>query len=419
MDIKLFTPYDKQREVIEGFIDNEPLFGVVVAPRGSGKTLLGMNMMLYWVLQKPNRKCGWISPVYNQAKSVYDQIILAGKDVIIQNNRQDLNITFINGSTLKFLSTDNADNIRGFRFSHLVIDEMAFMRERSIDQVVLPTLNPSGKKCLMISTPKSKNHFYSWYMKGKEDESTVSFRIPLTECPYVQPELIEAARKSLPPDLFKQEYEAQFVDSANDVFVGIDKVSILSNYQEARNQEAFIGIDTGLTSDMSVLNIMSPTGKVLWFEALNNQNINTIADTFSNRMSQYNIVGGYIETNGIGRAMYDLVSPRFKKVRPFTTTQDSKTELVRKLIADVESMKIELPDDTLCTQLHTEFANYTYKMSPTGKLTFTHAPGQHDDYLDALMLANYSRVQFMDRRPMSVAGKPITNTKPRFGGMPM
>ena len=418
MDIKLFTPYEKQKEVLDGFLYNEKLFGVVVAPRGSGKTLLGINMLLYWALEKPNRKTAWIAPIYNQSKSVYDQIILAARDIIIQNNRQDLLLTFVNGSTIKFLSTDNADTIRGFRFSHVVVDEIAFQKERSIDQVVLPTLNPNGKKCLMISTPRGKNFFYNWFMRGQEDnDDVVSFRIKLTECPYVQPSLIEAARQSLPPDLYKQEFEAQFVDSSNDVFIGIEKVSTVTEYDHPRGQDAYVGIDTGLTSDMSVLSIVSPTGKVLWFESINNMNINSIAETFKQRMLRYNIVGGYIETNGIGRAMFDLVAPSFRKIKPFTTTQDSKTEMVRKLISDIETMTIELPTDQLEPVLHREFATYTYKLSQNGKLTFTHSPGQKDDHIDALLMANYSRVQFMERRPMSI-GTSTINTKPRFGNMP-
>ena len=414
MDIKLFTPYQKQKEIIDNYIDSDTLFGVVVAPRGSGKTLLAMNMMLYWVLSKKNQKGGWISPVYNQAKSVYDQIVLAAKEVIIQNNRQDLNITFVNGSTLKFLSTDNADNIRGFRFTHVVIDECAFQRERAIDQVVLPTLNPNGKKCLMISTPKSKNHFFTWYNKGiSEDNNIVSFKVPLTECPYVSQELIQAAKESLPPDIFKQEFLGEFIDSSNDVFVGVDRVSILGQYEEPRNQDAFIGIDTGLSGDASVLALISPIGKVLGIHIINQTDINTVATVFTNILRGYNVVGGYIESNGIGRATYDLVQPKYRKIKEWFTTQNNKTDLVRKLISDIETGYIELPSQELCPQLHTEFSQYTYKMSPTGKLSFGHIPGGHDDVLDALMLANYSRVQFTEKKPIKISS--ISNVRPSFG----
>ena len=413
MEVNLFKPFAKQKEVIDGFLESEHLFGVVVAPRGSGKTLLAENMMLFWLLNNKNQKGGWVSPIYNQAKNVYDQIIEAAKDIIVQSNRQDLSMQFVNGSTLKFLSSDNPDSIRGFRFHYLVIDETAFHKETSITTAILPTLNPNGKKCLLVSTPRGKNHFYGWYMKGLTNESdVVSYKIPLTACPYVQQILIDEARKSLPPDIFKQEYLAEFTDASSDVFVGVERVSNIGIFDRSRRVDAFIGIDTGLQNDMSVLTIMSPMGKVLWMENYNRDNLSTIAERFMSTMGEFNIVGGYIETNGIGRGMADLIIPQFRKVKEFTTTQDNKTEMVRKLISDIESMAVELPSVDLCPELHEEMGAYTYKLSNTGKLSFTHPSGGHDDFLDSLLLANYSRVSFMQKRPIRITG--ISRLSPKF-----
>lgn len=412
MQIELFTPYDKQRDFIERFADTEDLFGVVVAPRGSGKTLLGINLLLYWALSNEDQKTGWVSPVYSQAKSVYDILIESSKDLITSSNRMELIIHWINGSTTKFLSSDSPDSIRGFRFTHLIMDEVAFMKERAIDQAILPTLNPNGKKCLMISTPKGKNHFYDWFLK----EESVSMQFPLTECPYVLPELVQAAKTSLPPDLFRQEFLAEFVDSANDVFVGVDKVAVVGEFERGRRQDAFIGIDTGLSDDMSVLTLISPMGKVLNVDYINNENLNSIATRFSNLMNEYNIVGGNIEVNGVGRGMYDLIAPKHRRVKPFNTTQDNKTEMVRKLIHDIETQTIELPSQDLLPDLYREFNSYTYKLSNNGKLSFTHSSGAHDDFIDSLMLANYARVQFLDRKPMAVRGRG-SMIKPKFGSV--
>jgi phage FluMu gp28-like protein len=410
MEVNLFKPFKKQKEILDNFLESKHLFGVLSAPRGSGKTLLAENMMLFWLLSNPNQKGGFCSPVYNQAKKVFDEIVQASRDLIVQSNRQDLNISFINGSTLKFLSSDNSDTIRGFRFHYLIIDEFAYHKEQAITMALLPTLNPNGKKCLMVSTPRGKNFFYSWYTKGLNKESDViSFKIPLTECPYINQTLVDEARKSLPPDVFKQEYLAEFTDASSDVFVGIDRVSIIGMFDQSRKVDAFVGVDTGLTSDMSVLTIISPTGRVLWIEATNNENITAIADKFIRVMSAYNIVGGFIEVNGIGRAMADLVLPKYRKVKEFVTTQDSKTEAVRKLIADIESQTVELPTIELCPELHNELSSYTYKLSNNGKLSFSHPNGGNDDYVDSLLLANYSRVKFMDRKPLR-----ITGIRPKF-----
>jgi len=410
MNITLFTPYSKQKEFIDKYLSSSELFGVVAAPRGSGKTLLGINLLLYWLLKNKNQKGGWISPVYSQAKSVMDQIVSSSEKLVSASNRMEGTITFVNGSTIKFLSSDSPDNIRGFRFTHLVLDEMAFIKENALNTAILPTLNPSGKKCLMISTPRGKNHFYQWFNKPE----VVSDKFPLTECPYINQTLVEEAKKSLPPDIFRQEFEAEFVDSANDVFVGIEKVSVVNLFDRQARRQVYAGIDTGLSDDMSVLTLMDGTGRVRWIEAMNNQNIGTIAEKFMSLMGDFDIVGGYIETNGIGRAMFDLVSPHFRRIRPFHTNQNNKTEMVQKLIRDIEDLNIELPTMDLCPELHSEFTTYSYKMSPNGKLTFSHLPGSHDDYIDSLMLANYSRVQQFKKRNIRIRGA-RSGIKPRFG----
>ena len=409
MNVELFTPFPQQKEFIDKYADTQDLFGCLVAPRGSGKTLLAINITLYWALGGSNQKIGWVSPTFSQAKSVLDQIVKAAPDLIVSSNRMEATIGFVNGSSIKFLSADSADNIRGFRFTHLILDEFAYIKENVVSTILLPTLNPNGKKCLMVSTPAGKNHLYNWYHKPE----VVSHKIPLTECPYISEELLVEAKKSLPPDIYAQEYLAEFKDAANDVFVGIDGVSVVNEYQE--KGDAYIGIDTGLTDDMSVLCVMSPVGRVLNIIGLNNQPINTIADTFKNKLSRYNVVGGYIETNGIGQAMYELIRQQYKKVKAFNTSQSSKQEMVRKLIGDIESSTVELPSDTLCPELHNEFSTYTYKMSNNGKLSFGHRNGFHDDYVDALLLANYSRNQFVNRKPMTVRGSRSNNLKPQWG----
>ena len=404
MNVQLFTPYAKQKEFLDGFLASDKMFGVVVSPRGAGKTLLASNLTLYWALDNNGQKCAWISPVFAQARSVFDEIVKAAGELIESSNRMELIINLINGSSIKFLSADSPDSIRGYRFHYVVIDEAAFVKDLTIQQNILPTLNPNGKKCLLISTPKGKNHFFTYFNR----DDVYAMRFKLEDCPYINQEVIDSARTSLPPEIYRQEYEAQFVDSSNDVFTGVDKVAVLQTY--TTQGDAYVGIDTGITDDMSVLCIMSPIGRILNIVSINNKPLNLIAETFSNIMSQYNIVGGYIEVNGVGRGTYDLIHPKFRKVKPFTTNQNNKQEMVRKLISDIETSSIELPSQELCPELHKEFSTYTYKLSTTGKLTFTHMPGTHDDHIDALLMANYSRNQFMNRKPITVRA-----IRPSFG----
>ena len=170
MNVNLFTPYPAQREFINQYADSEALFGVLVSPRGGGKTLLAINLTLYWALKRNNSKVGYITPIYSLGKEVFEIIRSKTLDLIVESNKSDLTIKFINGSTIKFLSADRADSVRGFRFHYLVMDEVAYLNKQDIESSIIPTLNPNGIKCLMISTPRGKNHFYEYYLKGQQGD---------------------------------------------------------------------------------------------------------------------------------------------------------------------------------------------------------------------------------------------------------
>lgn len=394
MNVTLFTPFEKQKQVIDGFADSPHKFGVVVTGRQFGKSLLGQNLLLYWALSKPNQKCAWVSPIYNQAKKVFQELTAAAHNVIVEKNKADLTIKFINGSTIIFLSGERPDSIRGFSFNYLVVDEAAFLKPQAMNEAILPTLTAIGKKCLMISTPKGKNWFYNTFIRGLNDNHPqyISFTGTSFDSPYVDDDFLKEQERSLPQSIFRQEYFAEFTDAASDVFTGIDNVCILNQYENAnRTEKCFVGVDTGLSNDFSAISIQNEQGRVLYMEKRNGENITSIAEKFIQVCSRYNVVGGYIETNGIGQAMYDLIRPKYRKIRGFTTTQDSKTALVRTLISDIEEMTVELPSKNLNSDLYQEMSLYTYKLGANGKLSFTHPPGLHDDLLDALMLSNKAR----------------------------
>jgi len=392
MEITLFKPHTKQKEIISSFATTKHKFGVVATGRQFGKSLLGQNLMLFWLLREPKQKGAWISPIYNQSKKVFQELTNAAHGIIVSKNKADLTITFANGSTLIFLSAERYDSIRGFSFNYMVIDEGAFIREQAINEAILPTLTALGKKCLIISTPKSKNWFYQYWIRGnQQNDNYISFTGTSFDNPYADHEFILQQEVSLPIDIYKQEYLAQFTDAGSEVFRGLDNVCILNNFENESKERCFFGIDTGISTDYSALCIQTETGRVLYLEKRNAENISTIASHFTQVLNRYNIVGGYIETNGIGRAMYDLIRPHLRKAQAFTTTQDSKTQIVRALIEDIEQQNVELPSKQFYPDLYKELSLYTYKLGSNGKLSFTHPNGEHDDLVDALMLSNKAR----------------------------
>jgi len=411
----LFSPHTGQKKIINDFSNSVHKFGVVVTSRQWGKSLLGQNLLLYWLLGQPNQKGAWISPIYNQAKKVFQELTDASNSIIQSSNKAELTIKFLNGSTLQFLSSERPDSVRGFSFNYLVVDEAAYVNERGFETAILPTLTAIGKKCLIISTPKSKNWFYKYYLKGLDDGSDyISFRGKSTDNPYIDQSFINEQRLSLPDDIFRQEYLAEFTDAGSEVFRELDKACIVSAYKTAdRIQRCFVGIDTGLSNDYSVLTIMNEQGRVLFIDRIRGENINTIANRFNEILQRFKIEGGYVEENGIGAAMRDLIIPKNRRVRGFTTTQDSKTTIVRTLIADLEAGVLELPSKELEPECYKEMSMYTYKLSNNGKISFTHVNGMHDDIVDSVLLANKARNEIRTNK-MYISPSQQTY-KPQFG----
>ena len=393
MQITLFKPHYGQRKVIDGFADSEHKFGVVATGRQYGKSLLGQNLMLYWLLKTSKQKGAWISPIYSQGKKVFEELINASNKIVKHSNKADLTITFINGSTIQFLSAERYDSIRGFSFNYMVVDEAAFIKEQAMNEAIFPTLSAIGKKCLIISTPKSKNWFYNAYLKGSTDnDDYISFRGISTDNPHIDVDFINNQSKSLPSDIYKQEYLAEFSEATNDVFRGLDSVCILNEWEEPRrNKRYYYGIDTGLSNDFTVCSIIDESGRTAKILRFNGKSLEETGETIISLLRRYNVRGGYCETNSIGKAIFEQIRKTKIKCSPFVTTQDSKLKAVRALIHDIEEMVIELPSKELMPECYNELSAYTYKVNTNGKLSFSHPNGLHDDIVDSLWLANLSR----------------------------
>ena len=231
MQVTLFKPHIKQKEIIDSFVDTNHKYGIVATGRQFGKSLLGQNLLLYWLLANPNQKAGWIAPIYGQCRKVFKELANAAHGVILEKNKAELTITFINGSTLISLSADRPDSIRGYSFNYIVIDEAAFIKEQALTEAILPTMTAIGKKALVISTPKGKTWFYNWWLKGQdENKDFISFTGLSTDNPYTDKEFIAQQQLSLPKDIYEQEYNAKFSDAGSEVFRGLDNVCELNNF---------------------------------------------------------------------------------------------------------------------------------------------------------------------------------------------
>jgi hypothetical protein len=387
--VTLYTPHKNQRIIHDSINKDHYKYYVINIGRQFGKSLLATNQLLYWLL---SNKCeaAWVSPVYNQANKVYEQIVtaFANTQIITKKDSQKLKIVFSNGSMLQFFSAERYDNIRGFTFDYLVCDEFAFMDEQAWTEVLRATVLVKGKKVLLISTPKGKNHFYKMHQLDGINDQYKSFTMTSYDNPMINPSEIDDAKYTLPEMIFRQEYLAEFVDGS----------AMLFNNRIMKNSEPvgriYGGIDLGRADDYSVLSLFNEKGEQVFIERWRQTDWSNIIKSISNKLKQYNVYSTYVEVNSIGDVVFELLQKEcsnFTRIDPFVTTNNSKKEIVESLIVANQNKEVTFAN---VDWLDKELEMFTYDYNPKSRVIKYSAPsGFHDDGVMATCLSFYSYQQ--------------------------
>ena len=390
-----FTPHPKQREMITSILDSKSKFHVACVGRQFGKSLMAMNLCLYWGINDGPSKILWVSPVYSQTNKVQKELMQAiGESGFVKSCNYSTNeITLKNGTQILFRSAERYDNIRGLTCDYGVIDEAAFCKDEAWQEAIRPVFMVRGKKVLFISTPKGKNFFYDLYQLGQSEDypQYQNYTGTSYDTPYIDPIEIEDAKKTLPENVFKQEYLAQFIDSGGEVFSNIDK-NCFKTYTPPTGR-VYCGIDLGKQNDWTVATFVDSTGKVVDIYRANSQEWTQMTNEILARLRKWNATA-MVEVNSIGDVIFEQIKKQWQNTIPFVTTSKSKQEIIEGLILDMNDDVIQIPGRELFSWLYNELQIFTYDYNPkTRSIKYGHPSGQHDDTVMSLAIANYNRKQ--------------------------
>ena len=385
----LYTPHPKQRQ-IHNSINNEPYkYYTLAIGRQWGKTMLATNQMMYWALNNKGVKIGWVSPIFRQSKKVFKETYKAfQKRPEIYGSgtsHSDLIIEYKTGSTIQFFSAENYDNIRGNTFDYLICDEFAFIDSNAWNEVLRATVLVRGKKVLLISTPKGKNHFWQIFNLENENKLYKSFNLTSYENPIIPKSEIDDAKLTLPEHVFRQEYLAEFIDGGVGLFLDLDFI----NSCEKTNR-MYAGLDIGRADDYTVLTVFNENGEMYYIQRWNH-------DTWSNIVAKVvkkiNEIGCYtfVEVNGVGDPIFEQVKNLvndYNLIQPFVTSSKSKQDIIEKLIVANQNKEVKLLNESW---LKKEFDIFGYEYNPKTKSVRYSAPnGFHDDGVMSTAIAFHS-----------------------------
>jgi len=200
--------------------NNARRYNVCCLGRRTGKTVLGLDTLI--VAERgaiDGYPVGWFAPSYKYLDEVFRAAKHILAPVIRRIDSQQHRIELVTGGCIDFWSMDNDDPARGRKYSIVVIDEAAMVKrlESVWNLAIRPTLIDYAGSAWFLSTPKGINDFHTLYKRGLHDSESydpdwMSWQMPSSVNPHLDPAELETARAESPELVFKQEYLAEFVD---------------------------------------------------------------------------------------------------------------------------------------------------------------------------------------------------------------
>jgi len=368
-------------------------FRVVCTGRRFGKTFCLAGELFDWG-RRQGGEYGWVAPTYNVADRGIEAFRMIGDGVVKVCGRAPSRIEFqaprVPPTKIWFLSADNPDSIRGFGFKGLVIDEAASIPRDVWHYVLRPTIAQTLGWAVFVSTPKGRNWFYDLFTRGQDptEKDYASFTFPSNASPFFPAREWEEAKRSLPEDVFRQEYMAEFMEDSAGVFRNVD-ACLTPDTGGCDARQVVIGCDIAKHTDWTVLVAMdAASGRCFAMERFNQldwpiqkERIVTFARRWRGRV--------ILDATGIGDPIYDDLKRVLPDIEPFKLTAGSKTELVQRLIVALEQRQVSWPAPWQV--LTAEMKRFEYVIAPAGGISYGAPSGYHDDCVMSLALANHGR----------------------------
>lgn len=360
-------------------------FRVLRCGRRFGKTMLIVEEIKGVAISRESRIC-YIANNYQQARDIAWEVLKKELlPAIIDTNEARLEIrvrTIDKKESLIILrGWESIENLRGQAFDFLALDEVAMMKNFWVgwQEVLRPTLTDRKGSAMFASTPKGYNHFYDLARLELTDKDFKSFHFSSYDNPHLPKDELEAAKQSLPPERFSQEYLAEFTKTAGLVYKEFSRD--LHTYEilpQSYNYRKLGGIDFGYTNPAAVLHIFQ-----------NDETFYVEGEWYKRERTEIQIAE-YVAGCGFSAVYPDPESPsaieelrrKGVNVREVVKEKDSVQSGIQKIRELLIAGKLKI--NKQCVSLISEFEMYSYDDESNDKNAKEKPVKANDHALDAL-----------------------------------
>lgn len=332
MNVALNLTLHKNQEVIHR---SPAKYIVVKSGKRFGKTELALFKLIKWAGARPGGTFWYLTDTARHAEEIgWKRLLQLLPTNLIKNiNNNKLLITTVIGSTIKMMSADNPDYLRGTKIHGIVWEEAAYIKngKEIWDGIIYGQLAGVGEEeggpSFFISSPNRDgtnwySNFYQEAVRKKQlgDKDWDAFHFTAWDNPLYKREVIQAWKDNCTEDTWEVEYMANESAHAGQIISEFNYSLHVKQFENPVDAFFCRGIDWG---------IAHPTG-CLWLYVDLKKNMISISDEYKKSGKTIEESCGIVKLITGGRKVdWTVIDPSMAKRDKYVVGKREMDEFMR------------------------------------------------------------------------------------------
>lgn len=256
-----------------------------VAPRRAGKDILCWNLAIRQCIKK-TCLVFYVLPTFAQARRcIFDAITIDGMkfldflphQLVEAINHSEMKIRFKNNSILQCIGGDTYDSsLVGTNPFMIVLSEYSLMSSE-IFSFVRPILAANRGICLIVSTPRGKNHLWSLWKVAQDLPEWKVVLQKASDIHHIPDEVLVQERAQMDEGLYLQEYECSWERGISGSYYG----TYLDNLK-LKGQICSVPWEPGLLTYTAWDIGVNDATSIIFYQQIGDGTVIRIIDSYSN-----------------------------------------------------------------------------------------------------------------------------------------
>lgn len=378
-------------------LKNAARFRVVFVGRQAGKTLLLSTLMAIHFMTTDSANILYGTPSYQQTRAMERYLRRwfnpLSKIGVIEYKRGTMD--FVMGErTLSLRTASEPDRLRSEAPSFVALDEAAYLKPETFDEVVLPMIETRAAPVVMASTPSAGSWLNQLYLKHQQSPRPdwAWWNMPSTVNPHLPASATDTWRENMTDAAFREEILAEVLAGEGGVFTRINEAATLDRAQPVDGGRYVFGIDWGEQHDYTVIVVMDAnTRQMVDMARFNRIGWDGQRQRIIELYNQWRPVTVISEASSGGVVLNEQLAQAGMPVQPFQTTASTKPQIINSLALAFDKRELQVLNDPV---LVSELMMFQAFRGTSGYVQYRAPSGGHDDCVMALAFAWHGVVNY-------------------------